>query len=408
MFSKQTREDIKMRDAVMRKQLDKLHELYIEEVNPKKRRGKKGYIDSGFFHWIGLKYRDEKIYTTEFWTMVDLLIRKNLTSYKFLGYSDLLKSDMYSEAIFKIDKYLFSSFDESKANLFTYATSTIISAFWDILRNRNRHQSILKSNDAKERYEMDIMDDDGMIVDADKNERLFSGTNTLRTDVVLDHILDIKRNDWFDMLLKTYKAIANNYFVKTEFKIVEDNSLPKFQRKSLVYHMLIEKKILLEIYHPALHNHTLFGSKTYIAHRAKLARQNGYQYLQYTLLPRELEELLQPVMDDCELIEESDIVNDSLLQLRIADVMKDIEDKKEYVNPADINQSSHCIRPDKCYIPDKIYKNLVELDENIYRLFNGKEWVYFDSPSQLEELEAIEGNTKVYTPRRLTPKKDAK
>ena len=114
----------------------KLYEIWLKDNEPSMR--EKDYMDKKFFHWVGIQYRDNKMYVEEFWEMIDLLIRKNITSYKFIRENNETKDDFYSNAIHKIDKFLFNKFNENKQSLFVYATSVVTSAFYDVKRENKK------------------------------------------------------------------------------------------------------------------------------------------------------------------------------------------------------------------------------------------------------------------------------
>jgi DNA-directed RNA polymerase specialized sigma24 family protein len=93
------------------------------------------YMDRNFLQYIYEKWAEDGSYSREFGELIDLIVRKLMTTKRFLQTSDQQKEEFYSKAIEKIYKYATKSYKKEKGYFFTYVTSTIRTAFYDVMKD---------------------------------------------------------------------------------------------------------------------------------------------------------------------------------------------------------------------------------------------------------------------------------
>lgn len=274
----------------------KLYDKWLEDNEGAKRA--KDYLDKKFFHWVGLKYRDNKEYVEEFWEMIDILIRKNMTSYKFIKENSETKDDFYSNAIHKIDKFLFNKFNENKQSLFVYATSVVTSAFYDVRRANNRQDDIKK------------MVADAMRGNLSNELEIDKEQTDIFCDVYSQLHDELEYDNKLDEILS--KSTANKYDIVYNLKLLEDVNVPKFKRKYLTLQSVVkvkdfedtvvdeledlgldfntkdynvdkvevvkDKGVVVEYYDVSVFNESNGFHKNYFRNQSLSARRNGYQY----------------------------------------------------------------------------------------------------------------------------------
>lgn len=297
-----------------------LYEEWKKEHEPSKR---KGYLDGRFFHWVGIKYRDEKLYEVEFWEMIDILIRKNMTSHKFINASDDEKDEFYSNAIHKVNKYLFNSFDEKKQSLFVYATSTVTSAFYDVKREDKRQEKIKKAAADQLRGKVDN------IMEVSKEQNYIFQDEELQEDMI--------KNDTKKLEQILNKINKTNFVLKRDVSLLENLDVPKFKRRYNTLQAILEpeddiavdKGLVVEYYDVSKFNEYNGIHQNYFKNQALTARRNGYQYFL----------VFSDVYDEYpEIIIER--INNMLLEVTFGiDRYKDLEPKyleHDYINQEDL------------------------------------------------------------------------
>lgn len=282
-------------NILAKKEFDELYKNWLESSEDNKETG--GYLNGNFFQWLGLQYRDKDKYKVPFYYAIDLLIRKNITSFKFIQYDDEYKTEFYSNAIYKVNKYLFESYNESKGNLFIYCTSTITSAFWDVIRDKKKQDEIKKKLSNEMRGEYDMLE-----IDKEQNSIFEEVYNRLDNDIRLVEIETTNEDGEIEVKYKELRTIIEEntkellrpftlnkeYVLKHNLKLLEDKSVPKFKRKYLTFQNIIEfkdskertenKGVIIEYVDTRLYNEDMGTKSSYFFKQSWVSRINGYQY----------------------------------------------------------------------------------------------------------------------------------
>ncbi len=381
-------------NTVAKREFDELYKMWLELDKENKETG--GYLNGNFFQWLGIQYRDKDKYKTSFYYAIDLLIRKNITSHKFIQYDDEYKTEFYSNAIYKVNKYLFESYNESKGNLFTYCTSTITSAFWDVIRDKKKQDEIKKKLSKELRGEYDMLE-----IDKEQNS-IFEEVyyNELDDDIRLVEIEIVNEAGEVEVKYKELKTIIKEnieellkpftlnkeYVLKHNLKLLEDKNAPKFKRQYLTFQNIIEfkdskerkenKGVIVEYADTRLYNEDMGTKSSYFFKQSWVSRINGYQYFL--------------VFNDMWTKELKEIVKEKLNNI----VVQTEWDDKEYGDKENTKQ----LQFDYILMKDLKEENIIpHFYWGLHGLRDKREVVMYNTIEAFEEYkQSVENATRVY------------
>jgi len=266
-------------DEFLENKKPKYLELYEEwkEKRPEQsqKRGPKHYIDGDFFQWVVLKYKEEGKYKEEFGELIDILIRKNLTSKKYIRYEPDLKHEMYSSAIYMIFKYTINGFDPQKASAFVFFTSAINNAFYRVLKEYYNQKNVAKEIIRRHRvdaiaynYEPQHVND--IEQELKKHYDFIEGDEEVIGDI--NNVIYSIKEKYGD------KVIFNK-------KIIENENAPRFRRKYITYQAFIpttnDSGVFVEYFYLPTTNESSGTRPNELMNRAIKARELGYQYFAF-------------------------------------------------------------------------------------------------------------------------------
>lgn len=133
MFNYQSEE----RDKLIPKKYVKLYEWWREEFPELVSKKKNHYLDKAFYDWVVVKMVKENLYKEEFGEMLDLHVRKFMTSSKFIKTHPEQKDDFYSMAIQFVYRYGIPKVDLDRSS-FVYFTSAIRSGIFQVIKDDNK------------------------------------------------------------------------------------------------------------------------------------------------------------------------------------------------------------------------------------------------------------------------------
>ena len=259
------------RDENVPLKYEKLYKQWLVDNNTKPMKRTKDYLDGRFFEWLVLEYRDKGLYKDEFGENLSLLIRKIMTSRKYIGYSQDLHASMYSEAINMIFRYTIKGFDPEKASAFVFFTSAINNSFLLVLKKHYHQKNLAKEIIRQQRV-------DAIAYNYDSNEitEIEQELKKMNIDEVepIETIIEQKIN--FNKQLKEwFPEIVIGY------RMLENENVPKFKRKYFEYGLFLpvgDSGIMIDYFYLPITNEASNTRPNELHQRAMTARKNGFQY----------------------------------------------------------------------------------------------------------------------------------
>lgn len=230
------------------------------------------YINADFLQYVIMNYKEEGKYTQEMWSLLDLLIRKNMTSKHYIGYDDDIKSEMYGNAIDKIALYTIDGFNPERGKAFVFFTSAIQHAFKEVLKNYYKSKNLA----------VKLLKEQGQNVVAYNTDSIHSHYFEEEIKKALEFV-EYAEDEIKEEIVEMYEEIKELYPNIRPIKIIEDDNAPKFKRKWYNYNYSIpvegtEKYIIIEYFSLRLTNENVGTTPDYIKNRALIARRKGHQY----------------------------------------------------------------------------------------------------------------------------------
>lgn len=305
MFANQSEE----RDNYIKLAYPILYKQWLLDNNKTPSKAANFYMDGEFFQWVISKYKHLGIHKNEACELIDLLIRKNMTSKNFIGYDNEIRHEMYGVAMDKIFKYTIAGYDDTKGTAFVFFTSAITNAFKEVLKDYYKTRKIVKRL-------LTVRQTDAVAYNYESADIAEIESQIKKSLVYFedDEISEIKRvwNDFYTTLNQTYQMkrlkllvdkntpkFKRQYITYDHFIAINDNHMPRiehlqklmndamgiedelyeeYQNEIDTLTASIKSGIVVEFYDTRTTNESNGTRPSELKTRALVARRNGYQY----------------------------------------------------------------------------------------------------------------------------------